>query len=174
MSDPPSDLPETVRAWIGQPRHEAEAEFDVERGYVFSYCAATENGNPLFWDEKVATEIAGGPVAPPTMLQVWVRPHHWMPGRTEEPPQALQSHFDLKEALGYPEGVTTDEELIYGAVVRPGDRLRSRQVIRSISEVKTTRIGTGRFWVIDVECFNQRGEWVGTDSMTLFGYRKSA
>jgi acyl dehydratase len=171
MSEAASDIAEEVRSWIGEPRYASEAEFDVERGYIYTSCASVENGNPLFWDEKVAAELAGGPVAPPTMLQVWVRPHSWTPSGTEQP-LALQLHFDLKEALGYPEGVTTENEIVYGQPVRPGDRLRSRQVLRSISDVKTTRLGTGRFWVIDVECFNQRGEWVGTDSMTLFGYRR--
>ena len=107
------------------------------------------------------------------MLQVWVRPHHWAPG-PRPASLALKAHFDLKEKLGLPEGVATDNELRFGVPVRPGDRIRSRQIVRSISEVKTTKLGTGRFWVIDVECLNQRGEWVGTDSMTLFGYRPGA
>lgn len=171
MSGGPAEIPAEVRAWIGEPRYEWEAEFDVERGYIYTSCASVENGNPLFWDDKLAAELTGGPVAPPTMLQAWVRPHYWTPGDTEQP-LALQLHFDLKEALGYPEGVTTDNEVVYGQVVRPGDRIHSRQVLRSISDVKTTKLGTGRFWVIDVECFNQRGEWVGTDTMTLFGYRR--
>ena len=39
---------------------------------------------------------------------------------------------------------------------------------------KRTKLGTGRFWVIDVEYQNQRGEWVGTETYTGFGYRKAA
>src|SRR5262245_25369445 len=113
MSGLPAEIPAEVRSWIGQPRYEAEAEFDVERGYIYTSCASVENGNPLFWDDEVAAALTGGPVAPPTMLQVWVRPHHWMPGRTEQP-LALQLHFDLKQAFGYPEGVTTDNEVTYG------------------------------------------------------------
>lgn len=171
MSELSSEIPAEVRSWIDEPRYEAHADFDVERGAIYASCASVENGNPLFWDDKVAAELTGGPVAPPTMLQAWVRPHHWQPGGTEQP-LALQLHFDLKEAFGYPEGVATGNEVTYGEPVRPGDRIRSRQVLRSISDEKTTRLGTGRFWVIDVECFNQRGEWVGTDTMTLFGYRK--
>ena len=34
-----------------------------------------------------------------------------------------------------------------------------------MSEEKTTRLGTGRFWVIDVEYRNQRGELVGVESL---------
>ena len=46
-------MPAEVAGWIGQKRYEVEGEFDVERGYVFTTCASVENGNPLFWDEKV-------------------------------------------------------------------------------------------------------------------------
>jgi len=166
-----SELPAEVKSWIGQARYEEESEFDVERGSIYTGCASVENGNPLFWDDEAAKEISGGPVAPPTMLSVWFRPHHWMPGRAE-PPLALQVHFDLKKKLDLPEGVATDNVVTYGEPVRPGDRIRSRQILRSISEVKTTKLGPGRFWTIDVECLNQRGEWVGTDTMTVFGYRK--
>jgi hypothetical protein len=172
MGTLPSDVPELVRSWIDRPCYEEEADFDVERGYVYTSCASVENGNPLFWDDEVAREVTGGPVVPPTMLQTWVRPHHWRPGPAR-PSLALRLHFDVKDAFGYAEGVATDDEVIYGTPVRPGDRIRSRQVLRSVSEEKTTKLGIGRFWVIDVECLNQRGEWVGTDTMTLFGYRRA-
>ena len=64
-------------------QYEETGEFPVERGYIWTSCASVENGNPLFWDDDVADEITGGPIAPPTMLSVWFRPHHWAPGRTE-------------------------------------------------------------------------------------------
>jgi hypothetical protein len=41
-----------------------------------------------------------------------------------------------------------------------------------VSEEKRTKLGLGRFWVIDVECFNQHGARVGTDTYTGFGYRR--
>ena len=47
-----------------------------------------------------------------------------------------------------------------------------RQVLRSISDPKTTKLGTGRFWVIDVEYHNQEGRLVGVESYTGFGYRR--
>ena len=166
-----SDLPEEVRGWIGQKRYEEESEFDVERGYVFNSCAATENGNPLFWDEKAARELTDGWIAPPTMLSAWFRPHYWAPGRTKQA-QPLQVHFDLKQALDLPEAVMTDNEIVFGEPVRPGDRLKTWQVLRSVSEPKTTKLGRGRFWVIDVEYVNQRGDSVGRESYTGFGYRR--
>jgi acyl dehydratase len=170
MADLP-DLPEEVKSWIGKTLAEDEGEFDVERGYILTSCASVENGNPLYWDLEVAQSITGGPIAPPTMLSTWLRPHHWAPGRGE-PRLPLEVHFRLKKVLDLPEAIIAANEMSFGEPVRPGDELRSRQTLRSISEPKTNRLGAGRFWVIDVEYYNQRDEWVGTDSYDCFGYRR--
>ena len=85
-------------------------------------CASVENGNPLFWDDEVADELTGGPIAAPSMLSTWFRPHHWAPGlETQKLP--LQVHFDLKEKLGLPEAVMSDNTTIFHEPVRPGDIL---------------------------------------------------
>jgi hypothetical protein len=148
-----SDLPKEVQGWIEK------------------ICSSVENGNPLFWEDDVAQEVTGGPIAPPTMLSVWFRPHHWAPGRDKEV-LPLQVHFDLKEAFGLPEAVMTDNTIIFHEPVRPGDRLKTRQILRSVSEPKTTKLGSGRFWVIDVEYLNERDELVGVESYTGFGYKR--
>ena len=44
----------------------------------------------------------------------------------------------------------------------------------SVSEEQTRRLGTGRFWVIDVEYRNQHAELVGVERWTGFGYRRDA
>ena len=168
-----TDLPAEIAALIGEVQYEVVGDFPVEQGYVFTSCASVENGNPLFWDPAVAQELTGGPVAPPTMLSVWFRPHHWSPDRAEAA-LPLQVHFDLKAAFGLPEAVMTENTIVFGAPVRPGDVLRTRQILRSVSGPKTTKLGTGRFWVIDVEYLNQRGEQVGVESYTGFGYRRGA
>ncbi len=168
-----TELPSDVQGWIGQRRYEQAGEFEVERGYVFTSCASVENGNPLFWDEAVARELTDGWIAPPTMLSVWFRPHAWAPNRAGTA-QPLQVHFDLKEALALPEAVMTDNTIVFGDPVRPGDRLVTWQILRSVSEPKRTRLGLGRFWVIDVESVNQHGAWVGTETYTGFGYRRES
>ena len=156
---------------IGERQYETTGEFPVERGYIWTSCASVENGNPLFWDDAVADELTGGPIAPPSMLSVWFRPHHWAPGRTEEA-LPLQVHFDLKAQYELPEAVMTDNTIVFYEPVRPGDVITSAQVLKSVSEPKTTKLGTGRFWVIDVEYTNQKGELVGVESYTGFGYRR--
>lgn len=166
------DLPEEIRSWIDQVRYEEDTEFPVEMGYVWTTCASVENGNPLFWDEQAAGGITGGRIAPPTMLSVWFRPHFWAPGRKQQV-QPLQVHFDLKERLGLPEAVMTDNTIEFHTPVRPGDRLRTRQILRSVSPLKETKLGKGRFWVIEVEYLNQSGELVGKESYTGYGYRRA-
>ena len=166
-----SELDTEVKAWIGEKKYPIESEFDVERGYIFTSCSSVENGNPLYWDEHTANELTDGFIAPPSMISAWFRPHQWAPNR-EEQVLPLQVHFDLKEKLELPEAVMTDNTIVFGVPVRVGDRLRTHQVLRSVSEPKTTKLGTGRFWEIDVVYENQHGESVGIESYTGFGYRR--
>ena len=168
-----SDLPEVVKSWIGERRHEEEGEFDVERGFVLTACSSVENGNPLYWDEAGASEVTDGWVAPPTMISVWCRPHFWTPYRTEEG-LALRTHFDLKEALDCPEAIMSADELIFYEPVRMGERVRQYQILRSVSDPKTTRLGTGRFWNIEVHYENSHGELLVREDIAGFGYKRSA
>jgi hypothetical protein len=168
-----SELPSEIESWIGQRKYEEWGEFDVERGYIFSSCSSVQNANPLFWDEKAALEIADGLIAPPTMISVWFRPHFWSPGRTEEA-VALQLHFDLKKVLQLPEAVMTDNTITFYEPVRVGDRLKTTQILRSVSDLKTTKLGTGRFWILEVEAENAKGELCAVESYTGFGYNRSS
>jgi hypothetical protein len=42
-----------------------------------------------------------------------------------------------------------------------------------VSEEKATKLGTGRFWVIDVVYTNQDGDLLAVESYTGFGYRRN-
>ena len=170
MSD---TVPPDIEELIGAVQYEEVADFPVEHGYVWTTCSSVENANPLFWDDSVAADITDGPIAPPTMLSVWSRPHPWAPGRTGAK-VALQTHFDLKARFDLPEAVITANTTVFYEPVRIGDVLRTHEVVRSVSEEKSTKLGTGRFWEIDVECFNQRGDLVGIDTWTGFGYRRDS
>jgi acyl dehydratase len=167
-----SEIPAEIQGWVGAVRHGATANFPVERGYIWTSCASVENGNPLFWDDAVAERITGGPIAPPSTLSLWFRPHHWEPGQAEGR-LPLQTHFDLKEQLGLPEAVMSDSQVVFHDPVRPGDVIGTSEILRSISGPKTTKLGTGRFWVIDVEYRNQDGVLVGVETFTGFGYRRA-
>ncbi len=166
-------LPRAVTDMIGQPQYGTTADFPAEMGYSWNTLAATENPNPIYWDPEVAEALAGGRILPLSTLSIWMRPHRWSPGAAEEQ-VALQTHFDLKELLGLPEAIMSDNTVTFHQPVRPGDVISHRQVVRSISPPKTTRLGSGRFWVIDVEYHNQHGDLVGVESYTGFGYRRES
>jgi acyl dehydratase len=172
-STPEEELPEDVASLLGVPQYEVTAEFPVERAYTYNTLAATQNANPLYWDDAVADELTGGMTALPTTLSLWMRPHWWQPGAAGEQ-VALKVHFDLKERFGLPEAVMTDNTLEFHEPVRPGDVISHAQVLRSVSGPKSTKLGAGRFWVIDVEYRNQRGDLVGVERYTGFGYRRDA
>ena len=172
-ADGTAPVPDDVAAWIGETRYPETADFPVERGYIWTSCASVENGNPLYWDDKVAAEVTGGPIAPPSTLSLWFRPHHWQPGQTAQK-LPLQVHFDLKERLGLPEAIMSDSEVVFHEPVRPGDVVSTSQVLRSLSDPKTTKLGTGRFWVIDVPYRNQDDVLVGVETFTGFGYVRAA
>ncbi len=168
-----ADLLARALEMVGVEQYPEISEFPVERGYIWTSCASVENGNPLYWDDEVAEALTGGPIAPPTMVSVWFRPHSWAPGRTEVA-LPLQVHFDLKALFGLPEAVMSDNSIEFHTPVRLGDVLRTHQVLRSISDDKTTKLGTGRFWVIDVVYVNQDGDLVAVESYTGFGYRRTS
>lgn len=173
MTESPSDLPADITDLIGVAQYPSTADFPVEQGYAWNTLAATENGNPLYWDPTVATSLTGGPTMPPSTLSLWMRPHYWQPGAQGEQ-VALRVHFDLKARLDLPEAIMSDNTLIFHEPVRPGDAISHHQVLKSVSDIKTTKLGTGRFWVIDVEYHNQLGVLVGVESYTGFGYRRPA
>jgi acyl dehydratase len=162
---------EDVQAWIGRTAEDPPSDVVCERGYILHWLEATENANPLYWDEAVASELTGGPVAPPTMLSAWMRPLQFVPGRTEKR-MPLSLHFDLKKALDLPEGIVAFNEITFGVPVRPGDRIRTTQRVRAISEPKTRTLGTGRSWTIDVTYTNQRDEVVGVETYEMFSYKR--
>ncbi len=158
--------------WVGRTLESGPGDITVERGFIQHWCEAVENANPLFWDEAVAEEITGGRIAPPTMLSVWMRPLAWKPDR-ERARRPLELHFQLKEAFGLPEGVVAGNEIEFGVPVRLGDVIGTTESIREITEPQAKRLGTGRFWIIDVTYTNQRGQIVGVESYRMFAYRRN-
>ena len=172
MTDVAADVPQDVLDRVGVPCHREQSVVPVERGAITAFVSASQNGNPVYWDAD-AQALTDGAVAPATMLSVWFQPIPWEPERTGDA-VPLRLHFELKQRFGYPEAIMSDNVATYYEPVRPGDELTSEQRLVSVSEQKTTRLGTGRFWVIDVEYRNQRDELVAVDRWTAFVYGSQA
>lgn len=158
---------------MAQQNYRRTSDLPVERGTILLECAAVRNGSPLYWDEDTACAVAGGVVAPPSMLSTWGRPHSWQPG-DDDLPQPMQIHFDLKEHFDLPAAVVASYVITLHDPVLVGDVLTTDQRLVSVSPVKTTRKGAGRFWSFDVDYRNQHGDLVGVESWTMFSYRPAA
>ena len=167
------DLDEAVAALIGLPQYAAGGGIAANEHSVRAMCAAVENGNPAWWDETAAKDLLGAAYCPVTMLPAWGRPELWCP-QEDRPPKALQAHFDLKDMLGYPASVAVSYTTSFFAPVTIGDRFRTQQVIRQVGPVKTTKLGTGRFWTVEMQYVGAEGELVGVESYEFFGFRNDA
>jgi hypothetical protein len=159
-------------SWVGASVDHGSGDIRCERGYVLHWLEATENANPLFWDAAVADDLHAEGVAPPSMLSVWSRPLVWAPSRGE-PERLLALHHAMKAAFDLPEGIVAATESVFLLPVRDGDRLSRTETVREVGDVRTTRLGTGRNWTIDVTHRNQDGDVAGVESYEMFSYRKA-
>lgn len=162
-------VPPEVINLIDIPQYCVVSDIEVNTVSIRTMCAAVQNSNPVYWDRDVALEKMGAQLAPASMLATWGRPELWAPSRDEEL-RALQLHFDLKELLNLPFSIVASFETVFYAPAVVGDLLRTQQVLKSIGETKKTRLGSGRFWTIEMEYFDSTDQLVGVDIFNFFAY----
>ncbi|MGX1491301.1 putative OB-fold protein/acyl dehydratase [Streptomyces tendae] len=129
------DLAARLKAYEGRPAAMARAGKDpVNAPMIRHWCEAMGDTNPAYTGPHA--------IAPPTMLQVWTMgglSGHG--GRTH----AYDELLALLDEAGCTSVVATDCEQEYAGPLRPGDEITYDSVIESVSERKTTRLGTGYF-----------------------------
>ncbi len=106
----------------------------VNAPMIRHWCEAMGDTNPAY----------SGPdaIAPPTMLQAWTM--SGLSGHTRGA-HAYDELLGLLDEAGYTSVVATDCEQEYLRPLRPGDEITYDSVIESVSERKTTKLGTGYF-----------------------------
>ena len=158
-------ITEEQRALIGKETASFRAPYAVNEAMARHWCEMVEDGNPIYFDEAYArTTWLQGRFAPPAMLYTWARPLLW-------PQMERESAVDGLALEGCPMTVAVNAVQEYFQPVRYGDTLSVTSQIVSISDEKTTRLGTGHF-VTSVDTFrNQLDQVVGTHSFTFFIYR---
>lgn len=109
-------------------------------------------------------------VAPPTMLQAWTM--GGLSGHTDRS-AAQDELFALLDGAGYTSVVATDCEQEYLRPLRPGDRITFDAVIESVSELKTTKLGTGHFVTTRMNV-RADGEQAGTHRFRILKYAPAA
>ncbi|MHB1584756.1 MAG: bifunctional MaoC family dehydratase N-terminal/OB-fold nucleic acid binding domain-containing protein [Acidimicrobiales bacterium] len=162
MSGPPAgtrpDHSAALEELVGRPSGPVQVSQDaVNRAMIRHWVEAMGDANPVYVSDEAA-RAAGYPgvVAPPTMLQAWVMRGLRATLATEAArasgeggPSPTGSLTDRMMALLDDEGLTsvvaTNCEQTYRRPLRPGDRVLARSVVESISDLKRTALGTGRF-----------------------------
>lgn len=166
-----SELPALVQGWIGKAVVVVEHTVTVEKESWLTFCAAVQDGNPLYWDEAFAQQHTGSTIAPPAMLPSWASAQEWYPGKQGPGIRPMELHFMIKEALDYPNGIVTSVDIEYHEPVRAGDSVRVEQILREVGDERSTRLGPGRNWMIDVVFRRQDGVLLGVQAMAFIGYR---
>ncbi len=166
MSD---EFYEELKALVGQEGSPREAVDEVCKPIIRQWCAAMQDGNPLYTDEAYAGKSKyGGIIAPPTMLLAWTMPPLWPP--SEYPPHPFEVFLEKLDKAGYLGIVVTNVSQKYYLPVLPGDRLTYTYKVTDLSPEKQTGVGKGYFVTTTFMFTNQKKESVGTLSFTVLKY----
>ena len=164
------ELPKEITKLIGKVSFKDLSPILVQTGLWQNFCSAIEDANPLYWKESEAINHTKNLISHPALLPSWVHDFEWHPDRKKVQP--MQLHFHLKDILNLPLGIVTEVEIEYYEPVKDGDEIYSNQKLLSVSDPVTTKLGKGRYWVIEVSYFNQKKIIVGKQNMHFLGYKK--
>ncbi|MFJ9408900.1 bifunctional MaoC family dehydratase N-terminal/OB-fold nucleic acid binding domain-containing protein [Streptomyces sp. NPDC101393] len=152
-------LYERLKAFEGRAAAtEGVAKDAVNEPMIRHWCEAMGDTHPAYRGAQA--------VAPPTMLQAWTM--GGLSGHTDRS-GAHDELFGLLDGAGYTSVVATDCEQEYLRPLRPGDRVTFDAVIESVSERKTTKLGTGHFVTTRMD-IRVAGEPVGTHRFRILKY----
>ena len=165
-----NDLPEEVNKLIGKNSFTDQSPSMIQKGLWQNFCSSIEDGNKIYWDERVAECHTEDLIAHPAMLPSWVHDFEWHPQRKKVQPMEL--HFHLKNILNLPLGIVTEVDIEYYLPIKDGDAISANQTLLSVSELVKTKLGEGRYWVIEVKYFNQLEILVGKQNIHFLGYKK--
>ena len=165
-----NDLPEEVNKLIGKNSFTDQSPIMIQKGLWQNFCSSIEDGNKIYWDERVAECHTEDLIAHPAMLPSWVHDFEWHPQRKKVQP--IELHFHLKNILNLPLGIVTEVDIEYYLTIKDGDAISANQTLLSVSELVKTKLGEGRYWVIEVKYFNQLEILVGKQNIHFLGYKK--
>ncbi|WP_433571821.1 bifunctional MaoC family dehydratase N-terminal/OB-fold nucleic acid binding domain-containing protein [Streptomyces sp. CA-251247] len=157
------ELYERLKAYEGRATTTGGAGKDlVNEPMIRHWCEAMGDTNPAYRGPDA--------VAPPTMLQAWTM--GGLSGHTAHS-TVHDELFGLLDDAGYTSIVATDCEQEYLRPLRPGDRITFDGAIDSVSQRKTTKLGTGHFITTRMDV-RANGELAGTHRFRILKYAPAA
>ncbi|MEU2740783.1 bifunctional MaoC family dehydratase N-terminal/OB-fold nucleic acid binding domain-containing protein [Streptomyces sp. NPDC007095] len=159
MSDEAAGPAARLKAYEGRAAAVAGVGKDpVNEPMIRHWCEAMGDTNAAYTGPDA--------VAPPTMLQAWT-----MGGLSghEGRSDAYDELLGLLDEAGCTSVVATDCEQEYLRPLRPGDEITFDAVIESVSERKTTKLGTGHFVTTRMDV-RANGEPAGTHRFRILKY----
>ncbi|WP_328732020.1 OB-fold domain-containing protein [Streptomyces caniferus] len=154
---------EQLKAYEGLSTSAAGVGKDlVNEPMIRHWCEAMGDTNPAYRGPDA--------IAPPTMLQAWTM--GGLSGHADRS-GAYDELSTLLDSAGYTSIVATDCEQEYLRPLRPGDEITFDAVIESVSERKTTKLGTGHFITTRMD-IHANGEPAGTHRFRVLKYAPAA
>lgn len=135
----------------------------VNEAMIRQWCEAMGDQLGAYTDVSAAKDSTHqGVVAPPTMLQAWILGGVAMAEGEDDPRDKQKELHRLFDAHGFTGVVATNTEQKYLRYLRPGDEVRARTRIESVSEQKATGLGVGYFINTRTVFHDQNDEEVGS------------
>ncbi|MFE2097003.1 bifunctional MaoC family dehydratase N-terminal/OB-fold nucleic acid binding domain-containing protein [Streptomyces sp. NPDC059468] len=159
MSERTDEVGRRLKTYEGRPAAVAGVGRDpVNAPMIRHWCEAMGDTGPAYRGPDA--------VAPPTMLQAWtmggLSGHQGRAGAYDE-------LLALLDESGCTSVVATDCEQEYLRPLRPGDEVTFDAVIESVSDRKTTKLGTGYFVTTRMDV-RVEGELAGTHRFRILKY----
>jgi acyl dehydratase len=169
---------EELLGQIGKPMGAggpAVAPDEVNLPMIRHWVDALDDRNPIYLDEAAARQNGfEGLVAPPAMLQTWTMGRPTIKGIAERGGTASEvkgeNPITMLADAGYTGTLATNSELEFDRYLRPGDLLRSEGLLESISERKTTGIGSGYFVTWVTTYTDETGAEVGRQRFRVYKF----
>ncbi|MDT0203132.1 MaoC family dehydratase N-terminal domain-containing protein [Nocardioides sp. AE5] len=158
---------EQLQAFVGRVLNKRTPGQDpVNVPMIRHWVEAMDLANPVHLDAEAARATGREDVvAPASMIQAWTMRGY---ARTVRPAPGTGAGAGFAELIalldegGYTSVVATDSEFDFVRELVPGDEVTVEEVVESISDEKTTGLGTGRF-VTSVKTYRDAvGETVAT------------
>jgi hypothetical protein len=167
MEDASAALKAELEPFLNKPGARQFTAIEIEKQFVWDYCTAVEDGNPVYWDEEVAKKSRFGRlIAPPNTLMTLNRPAHWLPKEQQEkaaaiaaalPPSPQAQAREVLAKHGFTTVTVVNREEEYFEPFGPGDgRLSMEDRFVAVSDIKTTKVGPGVFFTYEIDYYTER------------------